>query len=259
MQAPQSTKAGKRPGPADHVYARILAALSKDITSGRYPLGMRLPTQADLCARFDASRNSVREALRRLREAGLVDSRQGSGARVERPRRGVYVHSVDSVEELLHWSKETEYVIERMALVRADAKLARRLNCSTGRTWLHLCGFRYGGQPRLRLCWTEVYVHHAYARIRAILGRRYVPIYNMIEEMFGESIMEIRQTARAVVIPARQAKALGVAPNSPGLEMERVYKTGNNRIAEIAFSLHPGERFNASISLRRDTKASTRN
>ena len=259
MQSAHSAKASKRPDRADHVYARILAALSKDITSGRYPPGMRLPTQADLCERFDASRNSVREALRRLRDAGLVDSRQGSGSRVERPRRGVYVHSVDSVEELLQWSKETEYVIDRVALVRADAKLARRLECSIGRTWLHLSGFRYGGEPRTTLCWTEVYVHHAYARIRATLGHLNVPIYNMIENIFGESIMEVRQTARAVPIPPRQAKMLGVAPNSPGLEMERVYKTGNNRIAEIAFSLHPGERFNASISLRRDTKTSIRN
>jgi DNA-binding GntR family transcriptional regulator len=243
----------------DHIYGRIVAALSKDITSGRYPAGMRLPTQADLCTQFGASRNSVREALRQLREAGLIDSRQGSGARVERPKRRVYVHSVDSVEELLQWSQETQYVIEKVTMIRADAALARRLGCSVGRTWLHLSGFRYGGHPRSALCWTETYVHHAYARIRATVRQRPGPIYNMIEEMSGDAIMEVRQTARAVPIPARQAKELGVAKNAPGLEMERVYKTGNNRIAEVAFSLHPGERFNASITLRRDTATAVRN
>jgi GntR family transcriptional regulator len=258
MPTARSTRQAKRPEQADHVYTRIVVALSKDITSGQYPAGMRLPTQSDLCARFNASRNSVREALRQLREAGLVSLRQGSGARVERPKAGVYTHSVDSVDELVQWSKKTEYVIERVALVRADAKLAQRLGCSTGRTWLHLCGFRYDGEPRAAVCWTETYVHHAYASIRATVRQRSGAIYNMIEEVFGETIVEVRQTARAVPIPARQAKELGVAPNAPGLEMERIYKTGTNRIVEVAFSLHPGEHFSASITLRRDTKSGNR-
>ena len=239
---------------SEHVYARIVTALRKDILGGRYVAGTRLPTHSDLCARFGASRNSVREALRKLQEDGLVSSRQGSGTRVEKPSQGVYVHTVDSVDELVQWSLETEYVIERTSLVRADAKLASRLGCSAGRVWLHLQGFRYGGQPRQAVCWTETFIHHAYAGLRTRIRQHRGPIYHLIEQEFGEVLVEVRQTARAVPIPARQAKVLGVAADAPGLEMERTYRTANNRIAEVAFSLHPGSRFTASITLRREGK-----
>jgi DNA-binding GntR family transcriptional regulator len=249
MLSPRATP----PAPPDrpsHVHARILAALSKDIQAGRYAVGTRLPTQSDLCRQFNASRNSVREALRKLREAGLVSSRQGSGTLVERPARKGYVHSVDSVDELLQWSRQTEYRIERIALVRADPKLARRLNCSTGRVWLHLQGFRHARDARSALCWTETFVHHAYAGLRGRIMKQPGAIYRMIEQEFGETLQEVQQTARAVPIPPRQARVLGVAANSPGLEMERIYRTASGRVAEIAFSLHPGDRFSASITLR---------
>jgi len=70
---------------------------------------------------------------------------------------------------------------------------------------------------------------------------------------------KVRHTARAVAIPARHAKGLGVAPNAPGLDKERVYKTNGDRIAESASSPHSSDCFSGSISLRRDTKGNLRN
>ena len=63
---------------SDFLYEQVLGL----ILSSEYPVGARLPTEADLAARFDVSRPVVREALARLREDGLVVSRQGSGSYV---------------------------------------------------------------------------------------------------------------------------------------------------------------------------------
>ena len=41
----------------------------------------------------------------------------------------------------------------------------------------------------------------------------------------------------------------GLAPNAQAMEMEKMCKINGDRIAEIAFTLHPGDRFTASISL----------
>jgi len=40
-----------------------------------------------------------------------------------------------------------------------------------------------------------------------------------------------------------------LAPNAQAMEMEKMCKINGDRIAEIAFTLHPGDRFTASISL----------
>lgn len=58
---------------------RVFSGLQARITGGEFPAGGRLPSENDLAAAFVVSRPIVREALRLLREAGLVASRRGSG------------------------------------------------------------------------------------------------------------------------------------------------------------------------------------
>ncbi|MBV9564197.1 MAG: GntR family transcriptional regulator, partial [Bradyrhizobium sp.] len=43
-------------------YRAIAEQLLADIARGRYPVGSALPTEIELCRRFDASRHTVREA-----------------------------------------------------------------------------------------------------------------------------------------------------------------------------------------------------
>jgi DNA-binding FadR family transcriptional regulator len=72
---------------ADHVYENIL----KQVMSGEYPEGERLPSEKDLSALFDVSRPIVREALSRLRSDGIVVSRHGSGTYVQhKPNKALF-------------------------------------------------------------------------------------------------------------------------------------------------------------------------
>ena len=45
--------------------------LMKEVGDGKFPIGSMLPTELELCERFDVSRYTIREALRRLEEIGL--------------------------------------------------------------------------------------------------------------------------------------------------------------------------------------------
>lgn len=67
---------GGRRSLADVVFDRLQRA----IKSGAYRPDERLPTEHDLAAEFEVSRPIVREALRRLREQGLIYSRRGAAA-----------------------------------------------------------------------------------------------------------------------------------------------------------------------------------
>jgi DNA-binding transcriptional MocR family regulator len=72
--------------PNSSVVHRVTAALVSAVLDGRYPPGTRLPPERDLAEELDTSRVSVRSAIGRLVEWGVVSSRQGSGITV-RPRR----------------------------------------------------------------------------------------------------------------------------------------------------------------------------
>ncbi len=61
---------------------QVFHILSREIVSGRYPPGELLPTQRRLAADLEVNMTSVREAVKRLEQLRLVESRQGEGMRV---------------------------------------------------------------------------------------------------------------------------------------------------------------------------------
>ena len=68
--------------PALRLGDKVYAAVLDGIMNGSFAVGSRLPTETALAERFAVSRPLVREALARLRDDGLVYSRQGSGSYV---------------------------------------------------------------------------------------------------------------------------------------------------------------------------------
>ena len=66
-------------------YQWVYAALRREIESGRWKRGERLPSEADLVKKFGASRITVGRAVRELQTAGLVERRAGSGTYVRVP------------------------------------------------------------------------------------------------------------------------------------------------------------------------------
>jgi len=60
----------------------ILDEIRGLISEGKLTVGDKLPTEHELCQRFSASRNTVREAMRMLKAYGIVDVRTKVGATI---------------------------------------------------------------------------------------------------------------------------------------------------------------------------------
>jgi GntR family transcriptional repressor for pyruvate dehydrogenase complex len=60
----------------------IAETLRAQILSGKYTAGERLPSERELAQRTGANRSSVREALKKLEQLGMISIRRGGGARV---------------------------------------------------------------------------------------------------------------------------------------------------------------------------------
>ena len=119
-------RAPKAPDAAKPLYAQIEQALREAIVSGESPVGSLLPAETELCAHFKVSRYTVREALRRLTETGLVARRQGAGTVVisnQSPR--VFVQSARSLDELFQYAVDTQLAVDRTAMVVLGGEDAR--------------------------------------------------------------------------------------------------------------------------------------
>jgi GntR family transcriptional repressor for pyruvate dehydrogenase complex len=75
----------------------IAERIRGEILRGIYKPGERLPAERDLASRLSVNRGSVREALKKLEQLGLVTIRRGDGATV----RHLHEASVEIVRHLL--------------------------------------------------------------------------------------------------------------------------------------------------------------
>lgn len=107
----------------EYVFSKLLDA----IRSGVYSLGDRLPSEMNLAQEYGVSRPVLRGALARLREEGLIVSRQGAGSFVS---SGVQVagggfgplDSVDDIAAYFRYRKLLEAETAAEAATRAGPK-----------------------------------------------------------------------------------------------------------------------------------------
>ena len=82
-------------------YFQLSELLEHEIVSGRWGAGLRLPSELELCTHFRVSRTTVRQALGRLEQEGLIARRKGQGTFVQesRPRSWLLQSSAGFFQE----------------------------------------------------------------------------------------------------------------------------------------------------------------
>jgi DNA-binding FadR family transcriptional regulator len=98
---------------------QVIERLRREIADGTWPLGSKIPTEPQLVATLGVGRNTVREAVRALVHAGVLECRQGSGT---------YVVSTDElsgpVARRLAAAERSETIEVRRAFEVEAARLA---------------------------------------------------------------------------------------------------------------------------------------
>jgi GntR family transcriptional regulator len=237
-------------------YQEIAAALIKEIAQGRYPVGRLLPTETELCARFDAGRHTVREGLRIISDKGMIVRRRGAGTMVIAPEPpNLFTHSVVSLSEWLRYPGDTYRATADTAEVVADRKLAALLKCEPEKVWFRISSIRRSSQVAAPLGWAEIYVLPKYAEVvdRSDHGR--TPVHQQIEKMFGESIAHAQLEIFASSVPTRLARPLKVKPGSPALTVIRRYHGRKSGMFEVTVSIHPENRYTYTMELHRDLRS----
>ena len=121
----RSTATGKL---SDRVYEHVL----NQIILGIYAVNSRLPPENGLADQLGVSRPVVREALKRLRDDGLIASRQGAGSFVVmRPAEDVYnfapVGSIADIQRCFVFRIAVEGEAAALAARDHDAEGLRRI------------------------------------------------------------------------------------------------------------------------------------
>jgi GntR family transcriptional repressor for pyruvate dehydrogenase complex len=103
---------------------RVHAQLRGEILAGRYAPGDALPSERRLSEELETNRHAIREALKRLQQAGLVSITQGGATRVRDWRRHGGLELLLDLDEAPEQLQVARAAMEMRACVGADA--ARR-------------------------------------------------------------------------------------------------------------------------------------
>lgn len=234
-------------------YYQVSNILAKRISDGIYPVGGMLPTEIELCEEFEISRYTVREALRRLTEDGLVRRRQGSGSQVIKDRADAgYVHSMRSLSELFQYASETRLEVTSVEMNLPPPDVVSFMAVDVREPWVHLQGVRRELRSNTLISFTDVFINPKFDAITAELSSYSGAIYDLIEARYDVTVGDVEQQIRAHPIPRTAARALGVSVRSWSVQVTRRYESTDGQLMQVAINDHPGERFSYKMHLRRE-------
>lgn len=247
---PPVASLGKSAGTAR--YAVLTKSLLEGITNGGYPVGSMLPTELELCEQFGVSRTTVREAIRRLRDMGLVSRKAGIGTHVRAqysaPR---YVHSIESISDIFRHSKATAKPVLLGHASTVAAKDEEELrDYVPAQHWVRFEFMRSLAGKDVPMVHVRAYMQPAYESIIKLIPTRRDPVYTLIQREHGDTVVEVLQEFKAALIPAQQARILKVKAGSAGLYVVRHYIGEADRLILLTLSMYPSDRFSYAMRLR---------
>lgn len=233
-------------------YATVVEYYLKEIKEGRLEVSTRLPSEQELAVQHGVSRATIRAALARLEEMGLVSRRRGAGTRIVSNRpSGEFQYMTLPIGDIMQYASGSRRVICEMQDVVADNILAERLDGIPGRHWLHVSQMRFDPNEQDPVCWTDLYVDAAYAGIQQHLPDYEGLVCDLIAECYNVVALEIQQTVKPIFVPEEIALALESTSGALGLQLSRYYYDAQSRLVEAAISIFPSERFTYRSHFRR--------
>ena len=232
-------------------YSTVARLLTSEIESGRYKVGEKIPTEAELQQRFDVSRHTVREALRELKGQGLILARAGVGTvvRAQAPRSR-FMQGVGTLSELIQFVEATRMrVLKRRSLI-ADEALAERLGAKTGQEWHEATVLRFLPNESIPVASMHIYVRPEHSDVLGLIDKSRQPVFSMIEQRHGVRIAEVSQQIVAVTLDAADARLLKARVRAPALEIARQYVDFQDRIVMASLGLYPSDRFSHNTRFR---------
>lgn len=213
--------------------------LVRRVETGEFAAGF--PGELALVEEYAVSRHTVREALRRLRDAGVVSSERGRTSRLSAPAEiDQPLGTLYSVFAAVRATGQEQHSEVRALRVLADGVVAHRLRLEESTPLLHLERLRYAGDRPLAL--DRVWLPADLAAPLLDVDFTTTALYDELRERCGVRLTGGQEHLRAVVATPAERRLLQMPEGVAAFAIERLALAGE-RPVEWRHTLARGDRF----------------
>jgi GntR family phosphonate transport system transcriptional regulator len=222
------------------LWRQVQATMESEILSGQFQPGQRLPTEDELALRFRVHRHTVRRAVHRLREKGLLRVEQGRGTFVREPE---IVYRVGRETRLTvavqRDGRDAAWQFQSSATVRADQTVSKSLALPRNHLVRRVSMLRVV-DGRVVAIHTSFYPLPRFDGIDAAI--RDTGSITAAMRAFGINDFPRKQTSvRATVPSLRDAHALQIPRTKPVLELMHINVDSSGIPVQFGRSRHNAE------------------
>lgn len=228
------------------LYFQIAEKFKKSIEDGTLQPGDRLDNELDLTEKLGVSRPTVRQAVQRLVEEGLVTRRRGIGTVVQPPRILRSVALTSLYDDLLAIHRHPETAVLGASETAADAEVAEVLGLRPGALVLSVERLRFADGTPLALMRNYLPAGLLRGHAEEILEK--AGLYELLRAQ-GVRLHEGHQVIGARQATAREAKLLQAPRSATVLTMKRTTADVSGKPVEYGSHAYLAERYSFQMTL----------
>jgi GntR family transcriptional regulator len=228
-------------------YVQILQQLREEVLG--LPAGALVASERELAARFGVSRMTAREAVRILRQEGLLYHERGRGMFVVRRKLDLHEHPglAGFSAEMRERGLTPRTRLLRFERVQARGEVAQHLKLAAGAPVYRIERLRLSDEvPMVHEC-THVALSVCPTLFRYDLARD--ALYRILREDFGLQLIRAAEELEAAAAGRTIARLFKLSPSDPVLAIRRVvYGPGATPI-ETTRSIYRADRYRATFEV----------
>ena len=230
------------------LYTQLAGIIKRNISTGVLKVGDLLPSESELCQALHISRNTVRQAIGELEDAGLVVRKRGRGTFVSDPtsnRRGVRYSFTTEVSSM---GKKPSSTLVDFQVIDPSPAVCEWMELTAGTPVYCFTRVRnVDGEPLILE--TSYYPQYTYPHLTPEL----LQTHSFYSLLFHEGIVPFsaEESYSAVTLDSKEAELLHVAEGSCGFFHQRRTRAEDARVYEYTRSYIRGDRVHLDVMMHK--------
>ena len=230
------------------LYSQLIDIIKRSITGGEVSVGELLPSEAELCAAYHISRNTVRQAIGALEEDGFVVRKRGKGTFVADPstRRKSVQYSFTT--EISQQGKNPSSTLVSFDVLDASPRIREIMDLEPeGKVYCFTRVRNVDGRPLI--VETSYYPQEIYPNLTREMLQTH-SFYSLLYHV-GVTPVSAEDTYESVLLGDREAALLDCRSGTPAFFHQRQTSGETGRVYEYTTSYMRADRMKLHVHFQK--------